>query len=179
MYQRKVLICNIILALTAMGNVLENSDLIFAAKTLREAVDGVMRKEGGPFGALIVRDGEIITTGNNQVLLTGDPTAHAEIVAIRRACLILKRHQLEDCIIYSSCEPCRICLGAFFWTRLKNLIYSETRENAANAGFDDSYIYRQIELSRDQREIETIYLPVSESLTPFEYWSKWGDKNLY
>lgn len=179
MYQRKVLICNIILAFTAMGNVLENSDLFFAAKALREAVDGVMRKEGGPFGALIVRQGEILTTGNNQVLLTRDPTAHAEIVAIRRACLLLNRHLLQDCIIYSSCEPCPMCLGAIYWARFKKIIFSATREDAAKAGFDDSYIYHQIDLTMDQRGIETVHLPLTENQLPFEYWSKWGDKNLY
>lgn len=179
MYQRKVLICNIILAFTAMSNVQENSDLFFAARALQEAVEGVTRKEGGPFGAVIVRHGQIITAGNNQVLLTNDPTAHAEIVAIRRACLILGTHQLQDCIIYSSCEPCPMCLGAIYWTRFKKLVYSATREDAARAGFDDSYIYQQLSLAQDQRGIESVFLPVSGSQYPFEWWTTWGDKDLY
>lgn len=179
MYQRKVLICNIILAFTAMDNVLENSDFYFAAKALQAAIEGVTRKEGGPFGAVIVRHGQVLATGNNQVLITGDPTAHAEIVAIRRACQIIGSHQLPDCEIYSSCEPCPMCLGAIYWARFKRLIFTATREDAAQAGFDDAYIYQQLGLSREQRGIESVYLPVTGRLHPFEWWSKWGDKNLY
>lgn len=162
-----------------MSYVQENTDLFFAAKALQEAVEGVKRKEGGPFGAVIVKDGQILTTGNNQVLITKDPTAHAEVVAIRRACQILGHHQLNDCIIYSSCEPCPMCLGALYWARIKKLIFTSTREDAAHAGFDDSYIYQQLELNLDQRSIESKFLLLPDNLLPFEWWSKWGDKNLY
>ncbi len=162
-----------------MGVGAENQDLFFVAQAVKEAMGGLLRKEGGPFGAVIVKDGLIIATGNNQVLLTMDPTAHAEVVAIRRACQVLGNYQLHDCILYASCEPCPMCLGAIYWSRPKKIIYSATRLDAARAGFDDSYIYDQFGLENQYRGIETLCLPVPESKDPFDWWEKWGDKSFY
>ncbi|HNR05863.1 MAG TPA: nucleoside deaminase [Saprospiraceae bacterium] len=162
-----------------MGIGAENQDFNFLTQAIQEALAGVRRKEGGPFGAVIVKDGLIIAAGNNQVLLTMDPTAHAEVVAIRRACQVLGNYQLHDCIIYSSCEPCPMCLGAIYWSRPKKIIYSATRLDAAGAGFDDSYIYDQFALENQDRKIETLCLPVPERMDPFNWWEKWGDKSFY
>ena len=126
---------------------------------------------GGPFAAVVVKDGEIIAEGANQVTATNDPTAHAEIVAIREACKKLKTFQLDDCAIYSSCEPCPMCLGAIFWARPKAVYFASTRSHAAEVGFDDAFIYEQINLTGDLRKIPFIYIPVPNCLEPFSIWN--------
>ncbi len=117
------------------------------------AVENVRLGRGGPFGALVVKENRVIATGTNSVTSTSDPTAHAEIVAIRAACQALNNFELAGCEIYSSCEPCPMCLGAIFWARATAYYFACTRENAAKAGFDDAFIYDQLTLSPEQRSI--------------------------
>ncbi len=136
---------------------------------------------GGPFGAVIVREGEMIATGTNSVALLGDPTAHAEVSAIRRACAAVGSFDLSGCEIYCSCEPCPMCLGAIYWAGIGRVYYANTRGDAAEAGFDDSFIYSQISLPPAQRSIPA--LPVEalrpESLEVFRAWKNKTDKVLY
>lgn len=127
---------------------------------------------GGPFAALVVKDGQIIAEGGNLVTANNDPTAHAEVVAIRRACAALHSFQLSDCVVYSSCEPCPMCLGAIFWSRPAAVYFAATRHQAAAAGFDDSLIYQQIDLAGEQRQIPFCHLEVQGSDQPFEIWRK-------
>jgi len=129
------------------------------SRFLQEAIllarDRMRAREGGPFGALVVRDGEVIARGWNRVPSSCDPTAHAEIVAIRAACEALGDFRLSGCTIYSSCEPCPMCLGAIYWARLERLVFAATREDAARAGFDDGRIYDQIALAPGERSLRT------------------------
>jgi guanine deaminase len=125
---------------------------------------------GGPFAALVVKNGEVIAEGCNQVTGSCDPSAHAEVVAIRAACQKLKDYQLTDCIIYSSCEPCPMCLGAIYWARPAAVYFAASRDEAADAGFDDSLIYQQINLSGDQRLIPFRHLAVPGTSGPFLVW---------
>ncbi len=125
---------------------------------------------GGPFGAIIVKDGKIIAKGANNVTKLNDPTAHAEIVAIRNACIALNDFQLTDCDIYCSCEPCPMCLGAIYWARPRRIFFAATRFDAANAGFDDDYIYRELNLSVGNRSIKTIKLMNNEAKTVLDKW---------
>ena len=122
----------------------------FMREAIQMAQNGMDNQEGGPFGAIIVKDGVIVGKGNNQVTSTNDPTAHAEMVAIRDACKNLGDFQLEDCVIYSSCEPCPMCLGAIYWARPKKLYFACSREDAAAIGFDDEFIYKEVPLPVDQ-----------------------------
>ena len=154
-------------------------DKHFIREAIKEAYKGVTNKEGGPFGAVIVKDGKIIGKGNNQATSTNDPTAHAEIVAIRNACKELNSFQLEDCIIYSSCEPCPMCLGAIYWARPKKLVFAASKKDASNAGFDDSLIYNEIALPKEKRLIETSQILQEEAVTLFEEWIKSSDKIKY
>ena len=119
------------------------------------ALENIKNNGGGPFGAVVVRNGEIVGRGANHVTTHNDPTAHAEVEAIRDACKNLKTFQLDDCEIYASCEPCPMCLGAIYWARLKKLYFASTREDAARIGFDDSYIYQQLPLSIKERDLNT------------------------
>jgi len=135
--------------------------------------------DGGPFGAVIVRDGAVIATGANQVTRTNDPTAHAEVVAIREACRLLGHFQLTGCDLYASCEPCPMCLGAIFWARPARVFFAATHDDAAAAGFDDSFIYRQIEVSHAQRSIPMIQVLDEFSTKPFEEWVSRPGKTRY
>jgi len=134
---------------------------------------------GGPFGAIIVRNGEIVAEGANSVTLNNDPTAHAEVVAIREACTVLNTFQLDDCILITSCEPCPMCLGASYWARLKAVYYIATKSDAAAAGFDDSFIYEELGVPHSERTIPFIRLEMSDYNAPFETWAEFGDKRLY
>jgi tRNA(Arg) A34 adenosine deaminase TadA len=125
----------------------------FMDEAIRLAGTNLQNGHGGPFGCVVVKDGEIIASACNEVLLTNDPTAHAEILAIRRACQALKTHQLEGCEIFTSCEPCPMCLGAIYWCRPRKVYYAASREDAARAGFDDDHIYRQLVLPHLDRVI--------------------------
>lgn len=143
------------------------------------AMQGMQQNNGGPFGCIIVQDGLIIGRGNNRVTITNDPTAHAEIVAIREACLRLGSFQLDDCEIYASCEPCPMCLGAIYWARPKKVYYACTRHDAALIGFDDEFIYNEIALSPDQRSIVMEQIMRDEAMKVFESWRLKEDKMAY
>lgn len=134
---------------------------------------------GGPFAALVVKNGEIIAEGCNAVTGSCDPTAHAEVVAIRKACTALHDFQLHDCIVYSSCEPCPMCLGAIFWARPKAVYFAATRAQAAAAGFDDSLIYEQIGLAGAERSIPFCALPLSGTDRPFLVWFSNAQRTSY
>ncbi|MBS3963637.1 MAG: nucleoside deaminase [Methylomonas sp.] len=134
---------------------------------------------GGPFGALIVRDGKVIAASGNRVTARLDPTAHAEIMAIRAACQVLQDFQLTDCVLYSSCEPCPMCLGAIYWSRLREVYFACNRFDAAKAGFDDGFIYDEIPLAPEHRKIAMHGLNIADALSPFQAWYQLGDKTPY
>ena len=138
-----------------------------------------VRSGGGPFGAVIVRNGEIIARGENRVTVCNDPTAHAEVSAIREAAARLGTYDLSGCEIYSSCEPCPMCLGAIYWARLDRLYYAGTRADAANVGFDDAHIYEELPLDPSQRELPTESLLREEAQLVFEAWAEKADKKEY
>lgn len=154
-------------------------DLQFMRRAIELAQEGIDANDGGPFGCVVVKDGEIIGEGNNCVTSTNDPTAHAEVVAIRKACQNLGTFQLEDCTIYTSCEPCPMCLGAIYWARPKQVFFACTREDAANVGFDDDFIYEEIALPIENRRIKTEFLLREEGLVVFENWANKPDKTEY
>jgi guanine deaminase len=138
-----------------------------------------VRANGGPFAALVVKDGKVVASGVNQVVHANDPTAHAEIVAIREACRALGDFQLTGCDVYASCEPCPMCLGALYWARPAHIFFAATRDDAAAAGFDDALIYREILLPSPKRTISTIHLPHERAGRPFEEWMAKPDKTRY
>jgi guanine deaminase len=150
----------------------------FMKQAIDLAVENVHR-QGGPFGALVVRDGIVIATGANQVTRTSDPTAHAEVVAIREACRVLGDFQLTGCDLYTSCEPCPMCLGAIFWARPARVFFAATHREAAAAGFDDSFIYAQIELPHAERTIPMIHVADKQASRPFAEWAGRPDKVEY
>ncbi len=137
------------------------------------------RNQGGPFGAIVVRNGRIIARGWNQVTSTNDPTAHAEIVAVRNACKRLKRFHLVDCEVYTSCEPCPMCLAALYWAKIRCVYYANTRKDAAKIAFDDAFIYREIKLPLARRRIPMKQLLRGEALRVFEDWQAKSDKVEY
>jgi guanine deaminase len=142
------------------------------------AVDNV-RRDGGPFAALVVKDGVVIATGTNRVTRTHDPTAHAEIVAIREACRVLGDFRLTGCDVYSSCEPCPMCLGALFWARPARVFFAASQGDASAAGFDDSFIYGQIALAPAGRSIPMVHVADEDACRPFEEWGRKSDKKGY
>ncbi len=141
---------------------------------LRQAIDlaiaNAQAESGGPFGALIVKDGKVLATGANMVTTSNDPTAHAEVVAIREACRQLNSFQLDGCELYTSCEPCPMCLGAIYWARVKAFYYAGNKEDAARGHFDDSFIYRELSKPIDERTIPGFRLLPAEGFRPFEAW---------
>ncbi len=151
----------------------------FMKRAIDLAERGVETNAGGPFGAVIVRNGSVIAEGWNTVTSTNDPTSHAEIMAIRRACAGLGSFQLEDCIIYSSSEPCPMCLGAIYWARPKLLVFAGSRQDAANVGFDDQFIYDELAAPVGERKIETLTLMQSEAQRVFRLWDEKEDKIFY
>lgn len=148
-------------------------------RAIELAQESIDNNDGGPFGAVVVRDGKIIGEGNNRVTSSNDPTAHAEVVAIRAACQNLKSFQLENCTIYTSCEPCPMCLGAIYWARPAKIFFACTHKDAAEIGFDDQFIYHEIELPTAERHIESINFLRDEGLEIFENWKKKADKTEY
>ncbi len=142
------------------------------------AKNGMLSGNGGPFGCVIVKDGKIVGQGSNMVLKTKDPTAHAEVVAIRDACKTLDHYQLEGCEVYTSCEPCPMCMGAIFWARPAKVFFACTKEDAAIVGFDDAFIYQEIEVNPANRKIPMNSLLREESLEAFELWKEKGNKEL-
>ena len=153
-------------------------DHSFVRKAIELAVESV-QGNGGPFSALVVKGGRVIATGTNEVTRMNDPTAHAEIVAIRKACRVLGAFQLSGCDVYTSCEPCPMCLGALYWARPAHIFFAATRDDAAAAGFDDSLIYRQIELPHSQRSIPMIHVVDEQATRPFEEWVNKSDRTNY
>jgi len=151
----------------------------FMRRAIELAQDGMNAGAGGPFGAVVVKDGEIVGEGFNRVTSTNDPTAHAEVVAIRAACKKLNNFQLDGCAIYTSCEPCPMCLGAIYWARPAKVFYACTREDAANIKFDDQFIYEEIEKPIEARQIETVNFLRGEGLKVFENWASKTDKTEY
>ncbi len=152
-------------------------------KFMQEAValskKGMEAGEGGPFGCVIVKGDKIVGRGNNKVTVTNDPTAHAEVVAIRDACNTLGAFQLDDCEVYTSCEPCPMCLGAIYWARPKKIYYANHREDAAAIGFDDSMIYEEIAKPLNSRKIPIVSIGRSGAIKVFEEWKIKGNKTLY
>ncbi|NDV68875.1 nucleoside deaminase [Dysgonomonas sp. 25] len=150
----------------------------FMARAIRLAEESVQRG-GGPFGAVVVKDGAIVAEGANCVTLHNDPTAHAEVSAIRNACEILQTFDLSGCEIYTSCEPCPMCLSAIYWAHISKIYYGCTKTDAKDIGFDDSFIYEQIELSPEKRSISAEHLMREEALSAFRMWEKKEDKTAY
>jgi guanine deaminase len=151
----------------------------YIKKAVEVAVENVEKNNGGPFGAVVVKDGKIIGVGRNQVTATNDPTAHAEIQAIRAACNYLQEFQLKDCDIYTSCEPCPMCIGAIYWARPRSVYYACTKEDAARIGFDDHFIYEQIKLPIEKRSIRMQQLMPQEFYSPFKAWEASNTKISY
>ncbi|MCU0470081.1 MAG: nucleoside deaminase [Arcicella sp.] len=148
-------------------------------KAIELSIKGSSEGKGGPFGAVVVKDGKIVGQGHNQVTSTNDPTAHAEVVAIRDACKNLGTFQLSDCELYTSCEPCPMCLGAIYWARPARVYYANTREDAAAVGFDDAFIYEEIPLPLSERKIEMIQLGREEAQKAFILWTEKENKVDY
>ena len=143
------------------------------------AADNVTSGHGGPYGAIIVKDNQLIAASGNMVTSTLDPTAHAEIVAIRLACIKLNDFQLHNCILYTSCEPCPMCLGAIYWARLAKVYYACSRFDAAAANFDDSFIYDEILVPPSERSIAMLHLNLPNALQPFNIWAEKSDRVAY
>jgi guanine deaminase len=152
-------------------------------KFLREAIalaeQGIATGAGGPFGCVIVRDGVIVGKGSNRVTSANDPTAHAEIVAIRDACSFLGTWQLTNCDLFTSCEPCPMCMGAIYWARPRRVVYACTRYEASEAGFDDAIIYEEINVPIEKRKIPFEHRTLAEAAALFGLWKEKGDKKLY
>jgi len=151
----------------------------FMARAIELSIENVRAGRGGPFAAVIVKGGEIIAEAANSVTSANDPTAHAEIMAIREACRKLGTFALEDCEMYATCEPCPMCLGAIYWARPARLYFAAISADASQAGFDDSFIYREIALPREERKILMIPLMREEALAAFREWHAKGDKIPY
>lgn len=154
-----------------------HQDYLWRAVNL--ATENAASKAGGPYGALVVLNDQIISESGNRVTANLDPTAHAEVMAIRAACQTLQSFQLQDCVLYTSCEPCPMCLGAIYWSRLKAVYYACDRQDAANAGFDDSFIYSEIAVEPNSRKIPMWHVPLTEALKPFEAWRQLSNKVEY
>ena len=155
-------------------------DMEFMLRAIELAEKGMDNNEGGPFGAIIVNaEGEIVGEGNNRVTSSNDPTAHAEVVAIRNACKNLDTFQLTGCTIYTSCEPCPMCLGAIYWARPDRILYACSREDAAEIGFDDEFIYKEIPKEAEDRKILTKQMLRDKAVRVFQKWSERTDKTEY
>src|SRR5258708_33780182 len=152
-------------------------------KFMRMAIElsahNVKQDAGGPFGAVIVKDGMVVARSANKVIEQNDPTAHAEISAIRLACHELGTHTLEGCVIYTSCEPCPMCLGAIYWARIDTIYYANTKADAADIGFDDHFIYNEIACNMEDRKLPFVQLLREEALTAFKQWRAEGFNNIH
>lgn len=157
--------------------------MIREEKFMQEAIalsrQGIDNDEGGPFGCVIVKDDKIVGRGNNKVTSTNDPTAHAEVVAIRDACKNLNTFQLDDCEVYTTCEPCPMCMGAIYWSRPKVIYYANNREDAAAIGFDDSMIYEELGIDLEKRKIPIRSLGRDQAIKVFEEWKEKADRINY
>ena len=151
----------------------------FLRRAVALSAEKMRAGHGGPFGALIVKNGRIIAEGFNQVTSTNDPTAHAEVVAIREACRRLRSYSLEGCVIYSSCEPCPMCLSAIYWARVERIYFANTRSEAAEIGFDDDHIYREIPKDLGDRTVPIERIDLPEARAVFQEWRDKPDKIMY
>ena len=159
---------------------MEGIDELYLREAIALARSGMERGDGGPFGCVIVKDGQVVGRGNNCVTSTNDPTAHAEMVAIREACKALGDFQLTGCTLYTSCEPCPMCLGAIYWARPDRIVFAATREDAAAAGFDDQLIYDELPLPPEQRRIPTsAFVLREEANAVFTAWKAMENKVRY
>ena len=151
----------------------------FMSKAIALAEENVKTLKGGPFGAVVVKDGKIVGVGSNKVTVDNDPTAHAEIVAIRNAAKNLGTFDLSGCEIYSSCEPCPMCLGAIYWARFDKLYYAATKDDAAKANFDDSFIYKEFALPKEERSILAVQMMRESAVKVFDAWNEAENKIPY
>ena len=151
----------------------------FMHEAIRLSRQKMRRNQGGPFGAVVVRGGKIVGRGWNQVTTANDPTAHAEVMAIREACRRLKTFRLDDCDLYASCEPCPMCLSAIYWARFKRVYYANTRRDAARIEFDDDFIYHEVARPVTRRKLPMVQLLRSEALKVFTEWRNKPDKIRY
>jgi guanine deaminase len=151
----------------------------FMREAIRLSIQMMRRGKGGPFGAIVVKGNRIVGRGSNQVTSANDPTAHAEIVALRDACQRLKTFQLEDCDLYTSCEPCPMCLSALYWARIRSVFYGNTRRDAAGIAFDDDFIYREVALPIRERKLVMKQLLRDEAMAAFVEWEHKTDKIPY
>jgi guanine deaminase len=158
---------------------IQNNESYFMAEAVRLAHDNVSSGKGGPFGAIIVKDNIIIARGTNNVLAHNDPTAHAEVMAIRAACEYLNSFILTGCEIYTSCEPCPMCLSAIYWARIEKIYYAGTRQDAAAIGFDDEFLYRELTLDMEQRSIPIVKVLSPDVQAAFKAWELKQDKTPY
>ncbi|WP_238354635.1 nucleoside deaminase [Fulvivirga marina] len=157
----------------------ENRKNEMMREAIRLSIENVESGNGGPFGAVVVKDGKIIARGTNQVTSTNDPTAHAEVVAIRKACEVLGSFQLDGCEIYTSCEPCPMCLGAIYWARPDKIYYANTKTDAAEIDFDDQFIYEELDRPISERKLFTEQMLRDEALIAFKKWAESSDKIEY
>lgn len=151
----------------------------FMVRAIELAIENVRSGRGGPFAAIVVKDGNVVGEGTNRVTATNDPTAHAEVVAIRAACSALGAFQLDGCELYTTCEPCPMCLGAIYWARPARVYFASTAADAAAAGFDDAFIYTQISLPLPERKIPFVSMMREESLACFREWTAKQDRIDY
>eukprot|EP00827_Trimyema_finlayi_P005207 TRINITY_DN54_c0_g1_i4.p1 TRINITY_DN54_c0_g1~~TRINITY_DN54_c0_g1_i4.p1 ORF type:complete len:183 (-),score=71.47 TRINITY_DN54_c0_g1_i4:121-669(-) len=154
----------------------------FMELAVKEAFDGLKNKHGGPFGACIVKDGKVLVSGHNMVVCTNDPTAHAEVTVIRKASQLLKRFDLSDCEVYTSCEPCPMCLSAIMWAKIKKVYYGCTKTDARDINFDDKFIYDYIEKKlspEEMKRMECFNIDRDKCLGPFKQWQEQQDKVQY
>jgi guanine deaminase len=151
----------------------------FMTRAIQLSIENVRSGRGGPFGAVVVKDGDIIAEGVNQVTLTNDPTGHAEVLAIRQACQKIGLFELKGCELYTSCEPCPMCLGAIYWARLSRVYYGGVAADASKVGFDDSFIYREIAQPHAQRGIPMIQMMREDALAAFRAWEEKPNKIAY
>jgi guanine deaminase len=152
---------------------------LFIRKAIKLSLENVHSGKGGPFGAIIVKGNNIIASGTNLVTSLNDPTAHAEITAIREACKVLGTFQLDGCEMYSSCEPCPMCLGAIYWARLEKIFIASIMKDAAEVGFDDAFIYSEFSKQVSERKIPMVLIPQNEALSAFKEWKLKEDKIKY
>lgn len=157
----------------------KNSDEEFMKVAIELAFEGMHENKGGPFGAVVVQNGVIVGRGYNRVTSTNDPTAHAEIVAIRDACKQLNTFELSDCVIYTTCEPCPMCLAAIYWSHVNKIFYGSTKLDAANINFDDSFIYDEIMKNNSERKLNMKQISRDETIELFNEWQNKTDRISY
>lgn len=154
-------------------------DKRFLERAIELSRQGMQQGHGGPFGCVVVKGDEIVGEGFNMVTSSNDPTAHAEVIAIRNACRTIQNYQLTGCEIFTSCEPCPMCLGAIYWARPSRVVYANTKQDAAAIAFDDAFIYQQINTGMEQRVIPFIHYPHPLAKEVFDQWASLGNKELY